>query len=191
MKWNRYNPALLAMILLLLILAVTGCGRGKEQASGQGSLSGAGIVPPAVEPVPGAGDRPSGDLAFYERFDSGGGVEVSVVWLAPEYLQARGESIAPEEEKDLGTRVVFAIALTTHSGDLLSFDMARAARLEVNGRDAGPGTWEITTSDSHHPEGRLTFALPSGEEIRRLRLVITGLGSVAEREFVWDLASTS
>lgn len=92
-----------------------------------------------------------------------------------------------EQAADLNKNFVFNLAFDTHSGDLLGFNMAQAARLEVNGRDAGPGTWQLVSQSSHHPEGQLRFVNPvSGEPVENLRLTISNLRGVAVREFVWD-----
>lgn len=131
-------------------------------------------------------ERPT-DPGFYERTDSQGGVDTTVIWLTPEYLEAQGQQVTSEQAADLNNNFVFNLTFDTHSGDLLSFDMAQAARLEVNGLDAGPGAWQLVSQNSHHPEGQLRFMNPvSGEPVENLRLTISNLRGVAVREFVWD-----
>ncbi|WP_258358465.1 hypothetical protein [Moorella sulfitireducens (nom. illeg.)] len=130
--------------------------------------------------------RPS-DTRFYERQDSQGGIGVEVIWLTPEYLQARGQKLTPEEEKDLATNFVFNIALTAHAGNLMEFNFSGNTSLKVNGRDAGQGTWEFVNQDSHHPEGMIRFKVPANEPVRELTLSINNLGGVPVREFKWEL----
>jgi len=113
-------------------------------------------------------------------------VDLEVSWVTPEYLQARGQKPTAELEQDLKDHLVFDVAFTTHSGDLLSFDMAGAARLEVNGQDAGRATWELLVPDSHHAEGLLRFKA-STEPIKELTLTIVNLRGVAQRKFTWRL----
>ncbi|GEA18696.1 hypothetical protein [Moorella sp. E306M] len=134
-------------------------------------------------PLPG---RPS-DTRFYERQDFQGGIEVEVIWLTPEYLQALGQKLTPEEEKDLATNFVFNIALTAHSGNLMEFNFSGNTSLKVNGRDAGQGTWEFVYQDFHHPEGMIRFKVPANEPVRELTLSINNLGGVPVREFKWEL----
>ncbi|CEP67507.1 Uncharacterized [Moorella glycerini] len=130
--------------------------------------------------------RPA-EAGFYERQDSQGEVAVDVIWLTPEYLQARGLKMTPEQEQDLSANLVFNLALTTHSGDLRDFDFAEAIRLKVNGRDAGPGSWEFVNRDGHHPEGMIRFMAPGNEPPRELTLSINNLSGVPVREFKWQL----
>lgn len=130
--------------------------------------------------------RPS-DTRFYERQASQGGIEVEVIWLTPEYLQARGQNLTPEEENELATNFVFNIALATHSGNLMAFNFSGNTSLKVNGHDVGPGSWEFVYQDPHHPEGMIRFRVPANEPVRELTLSIKNLGGVPVREFKWEL----
>lgn len=206
---------LLVVALFLLGLGL-GCGKAETPQATRGTTE-TGASPP-VNPAPApAGNSPAGstgqtpsfpavtapptggsntapkmpvDAQFYEKRNSGGGVDMEVAWLTPEYLQARGQKLTADEERDLRDNLVFDVALTTHSGDLLSFDMAGAARLEVDGRDAGRATWELLKPDSHHAEGLLRFTSGSGSKpVRELTLTIINLRGVAQRTFTWSLSN--
>lgn len=212
MKGKR---AFLILVVALFLLGVgLGCGKAEPPKATRGTTDNG--ASPSVNPAPAPADNstagstgktpsspavtapPTGDSAapkmpgdaqFYERRNSGGGVDMEVIWLTPEYLQARGQKPTADEERDLRDNLVFDVALTTHSGDLLSFDMAGAARLEVDGRDAGRATWELSNPDSHHAEGLLRFTAGSGSKpARELTLTITNLRGVAQRTFTWSLS---
>lgn len=127
------------------------------------------------------------EATFYERRESKGGIEVEVTWVTPEYLRARGQQPTAEQERDLTSNLVFNVALTAHSGNLMTFDFVGSTSLKINGREAGRGTWELVDNDAHHPEGILRFAAPTGEPVKDLTLTIKGLGGVPERVFKWEL----
>ncbi|WP_406676793.1 hypothetical protein [Moorella sp. ACPs] len=207
---------ILFSIFTLMAVLLTGCGQGKRDSKSDsrfqmergavvlpGNSGGAGAGQEAnapqskQEPNPGQKQKPLNSQApavrrpaeagFYERQDSRGEVTVDVIWLTPEYLQASGLQMTPEQEQDLSTNLVFNVALTTHSGDLRNFDFAGAIRLKINGRDAGPGSWEFVNRDGHHPEGMIRFKAPGNEPLRELTLSIYNLGGVQVREFKWQL----
>lgn len=120
-----------------------------------------------VDSKPPITERPV-EATFYERRESKGGIEVEIIWVTPEYLRARGQQPAAEQERDLTSNLVFNVALTTHSGNLMTFDFAGSTSLKINGREAGRGTWELVYEDAHHPEGILRFAAPAGEPVHNL-----------------------
>ncbi|OIQ62664.1 hypothetical protein [Neomoorella thermoacetica] len=183
MAKQKHRFLLFFSLLVLLALVMAGCGQGKTETQNAPLTLGQAQKPPAGQ----AGTGRPVEASFYERRDSQGGVTVEVTWLTPEYLQARSLKMTPEQEKDLSTNLIFNIALTTHSGDLRDFDFAGAIRLKVNGRDAGPGTWEFVSQDGHHPEGMIRFKAPGNEPLRELTLSINNLRGVPVREFKWQL----
>ncbi|MDN5348069.1 MAG: hypothetical protein PWP65_1633 [Clostridia bacterium] len=142
---------------------------------------------PAPQPLDKTQVKRPVETKFYERQNYQGGVEIVAIWLTPEYMQARGLKLTPEQEQDMTKNLVFHLAFTTHSGDLTTFNVAAAAQLEINGRKVGPGTWEYVFRDSHHPEGLLRFPAPKSEPVKELRLTIANLRGIPLREFVWKL----
>lgn len=142
---------------------------------------------PALKPQDRTQVKRPVETKFYERRNYQGGVEIVAIWLTTEYMQARGLKVTPEQEEDMTKNLVFDLAFTTHSGDLRNFDVAKATQLEINGRKAGPGTWEYLFEDSHHPEGLLRFSAPKSEPVKELKLTIANLRGVPRREFIWKL----
>ncbi|MDO8307181.1 MAG: hypothetical protein Q7V58_02345 [Actinomycetota bacterium] len=56
----------------------------------------------------------------------------------------------------------FALVLDTHSVEL-DMDLAAAATLTVDGRDAGTASWVGQEPGGHHREGTLTFSADVGD----------------------------
>ncbi len=56
----------------------------------------------------------------------------------------------------------FALVLDTHSVEL-DMDLAAAATLTVDGRDAGTASWAGQEPGGHHREGTLTFAADASD----------------------------
>ncbi len=135
-------------------------------------------------------------VAAYTRTASAGGVDVKVIYAPAAYFAAAKDSegakrFAPEKQ------VVFLVALDTHAGDLMAFDMVRNSRLRtVAGgvtREYLPVRWESTGDGSHHRSGALIFpATVDGTSVigpttASITLVIANLGGVPARTFEWTL----
>lgn len=166
-------PILLIVLALALVgvVLLTGCGR---KSAGSDNTSN----------PPGTGGQTENHLnERYLRVGEAGGVELDVLWLAPEYVKAKGNPYSqfnPEQD------TVFQIAMTTHSGDLLQYDLAKLATLRVGDKEIAPVKWEYTNRDSHHPEGVLVFPGPAGAAgSSPITLVIKGLGNAQEVSLNW------
>jgi len=118
-----------------------------------------------------------------------GTVEVSATYLSPGYL-AKEKNPTPGHSPD--RELLFFIALTTHSGDLTSYQFLQNARLRVGDTEYRPLEWEFSIKDAHHPQGVLVFP-KWGEEggppiiARSMTLVLRKLGGKAETILTWQL----
>ena len=81
----------------------------------------------------------------------------------------------------------FAVSFDTHSVEL-DLDVARSARLEVDGVAWSPPAWSGDGPSGHHRQGTLRFPA-GGPAAGTARLVISGLPAPAEAS--WDLAARS
>jgi len=135
-------------------------------------------------------------VSAYTRTASAGGVDVKVIYASAEYFAAAkdGEGakrFAPEKQ------VVFLVAMDTHAGDLMAFDVVRNSRLRtVAGgatREYAPVRWESTSDGSHHRSGALIFPASVngtkviGPAVTSIALVIADLAGVPARTFEWAL----
>jgi len=202
------------LILLILVLAVivTGCGRADapqdvvqnaENSESGPTPGGEPARDPGTKPGTVGDEDPPGQASgaeernleeIYARVDQGqGGVWVNVLWVTPGYLEASGNTnIGPQYGVE--DNHVFAVFMTTHSGDLLTYDMMANVRLRVGTREYAPTSWEYTSRDSHHPAGILKFPKvgPNEEQVidertTTVELVFKNLAGVAERVLRWDL----
>ena len=193
--------AILAAIVIILGLVLTGCsskpespaaGIGGEStgATGgdnadQGDAGGSEGTGNAADTA-GAGGTQSGD-GRYVRTDRGeGGVQVTAVWLSPEYLRDTGTG-----DYDPQKNILFEISMGTHMGDLREYPIMQDADLTVNGAIIKPVEWEVTNDDSHHLSGRLIFEANGetgspGVNSGELYLNLKDLRGVPERGFTWE-----
>lgn len=84
--------------------------------------------------------------------------------------------------------LAFRLALDTHAGDLLAYDLAAAASLERSdgSRIAGSFTYHPESDSSHHRAGELRFVPePAAQVSSPIELVLRGVG-VPEWRFRWD-----
>ena len=84
--------------------------------------------------------------------------------------------------------LAFRLALDTHAGDLLAYDLAAAASLERSdgSRIAGSFTYHPESDSSHHRAGELRFAPePAAHVSSPIELVLRGVG-VPEWRVRWD-----
>lgn len=118
----------------------------------------------------------------FVRTNEGNGVWVDITWINP---PGSGDS----EEKPIES-LIFEISKTTHQGDLLTYDLTANTRLIIDGEPVNlVSEWELTSRNSHHPEGMLEFILTGLERPESsITLVMEGLADVTERKFHWELA---
>ncbi len=82
--------------------------------------------------------------------------------------------------------IIFAVAMNTHSVDLVD-DMTKVATLRNDaGKEYQAIAWEGTGPGGHHREGRLKFAGLTSKP-RYIELVVRGLAKVPERVLRWEL----
>jgi hypothetical protein len=82
--------------------------------------------------------------------------------------------------------LVFAVALNTHSVELVD-DLTQTAILRDDaGKEYAPIAWDGAGPGGHHREGKLKFAaLPIKPQ--SVELVIKNLAQVSERAFRWEI----
>lgn len=76
--------------------------------------------------------------------------------LASRAVTSGSVEIAIEPIRIDDTGAVFLVAMNTHSGEL-SADLARTARLEVDGIEWAGAAWTGDPPGGHHREGELSF----------------------------------
>lgn len=212
----------LKVLTTLLMVVIVAAGLGLTGCSGtKTSLPGATVRPPSTGGSPGAtvsvgppgssGNSIStpgqavGEKSQGSSYSSGkaavpepvthtitaraGTVEVSATYLSPGYL-AKEKNPVPGHSPNL--ELLFFLALTTHSGDLTSYQFLENARLRIGDTEYRPSRWEFSVKDAHHPQGVLVFP-KWGEEggppvtARSMTLVLKGLGGKAETVLTWKL----
>ncbi len=129
----RRLAAITTIVLLVAALAAAACsGGGGDDDTG------------------GSGESPAADLT---QSAEAGGVMVEATWLAE-------GAEAPDADLSAYPAAAFIaidIGLDTHSGDLKSIDMAKAAELAGGGATSAPEAWVSVKDDSHHRSGVLMF----------------------------------
>lgn len=107
----------------------------------------------------------------------------------PQTLRAAGITVTVELLATPGdAALAFGLALDTHAGDLLAFDLVAAAALERGVGSPIPGTFSYhPDSDSgHHRQGVLRFMpAPDADLTPPIELVLRGVG-VPEWRFRWE-----
>ncbi|KKM10252.1 hypothetical protein SY88_14380 [Clostridiales bacterium PH28_bin88] len=174
MHKKPYSTLLMVLALILVgVVLLTGCGRKSTGSDNTTTPPGAG------------GQTENQPNERYLRVGEAGGVELDVLWLAPEYVKAKGNPYSqfnPEQD------TAFRIAMTTHSGDLLQYDLAKLATLRVGNKEIAATSWVYTNRDSHHPEGVLVFPGSAGATgSSSITLVIKGLGNAQEVSLNWEI----
>ncbi len=127
------------------------------------------------------------------QVDNRGGITVKATYITAGYLKATPRD--PLSGKvDPGSAIVIAIALDTHSGDLMAYDLVKRVILRTDrGQQLEPLRWVSTADGAHHRAGALVFARTDGagrsieQGAGRLELVVRDLGGVAERILRWTL----
>ena len=85
----------------------------------------------------------------------------------------------------LGAPLRAKIVLDTHSAALDGIVLEQAVALRASdGADVAPVAVEQATGGGHHREAVVVFPPLTGSGA--LRIVVRGVGGVAERRFVWD-----
>ncbi len=148
---------------------------------------GGGPGPSAMEQgmIPQVPGRPS--EATLTRTTSGAGIEVSATYMNP--------LLEPEEA---GGKLIFKVALNTHSGNLLQFDLTELAVLRTSeGFIIDEGfIWEALSESGHHRLGYLEVEAVRdgrpliGPETQYIELELKGIG-IPSRTFKWELATLS
>lgn len=196
---------ILAAMVIILGLVFTGCSSKPESSAAGNSVENPGAAAEDkaaggdaggsegtgdTGETAGTGDIQSGD-GRYVRTDRGeGGVQVTAVWLSPEYLRDTGTG-----DYDPEKNLLFEISMGTHMGDLREYPIMQNAELTVNGAIIKPAKWEVTNDDSHHLSGRLIFEANGetgspGVNSGELYLNLKDLRGVPERGFTWENIDT-
>ncbi|QQR54580.1 hypothetical protein IPG41_05305 [Candidatus Peregrinibacteria bacterium] len=82
----------------------------------------------------------------------------------------------------------FEIELNTHSGELPEDLKSHAELLTDAGQTLSAFSWEVSSEQSHHQEGILSFSRTEIEPAS-IELILKGVGGVEERSFKWDLSN--
>ena len=80
----------------------------------------------------------------------------------------------------------FEIELNTHSGELPEDLKGDAELLLDNRQTLSAFSWEMSSEQSHHQEGILSFE-KTGNKPGAIELILKDIGGVEERNFKWDL----
>ncbi len=126
------------------------------------------------------------------RSDSGeGGVTVSATYVTDSILAAAPSMPTPQYNPD--TEIVFLIAMNTHSGDLLGYDLTELTILTDDaGNELKPiGDWEVVSNGGHHRSGYLRFSRDDDIELSNragsLELTVKDIAEIPERRLTWKL----
>ncbi|MBI4128231.1 MAG: hypothetical protein HY459_04130 [Parcubacteria group bacterium] len=98
--------------------------------------------------------------------------------------QGEVEITATPTVTDKDTRL--AISLNTHSQELDEDITVASVLFDGNGNRYQALRWEGDPPSGHHRAGELIFP-PLLGETRSIRLIISGIGGVPERTFLWNL----
>lgn len=140
-----------------------------------------------------AGPDTSEARSHTTQVDNRGGITVKATYITAGYLKATPRD--PLSGKvDPETTIVIAIALDTHSGDLMAYDPVKRVILRTDrGQQLEPLRWVSTADGAHHRAGALIFPRTdrAGRSVEQgagsLELVVRDLGGVAERILRWTL----
>ncbi len=141
---------------------------------------------PAAQPPPAQPTVPAQTPALTEadltRTSQAAGITVTVTFVNP--------LLKPEE---VNGRLVFKVALDTHTVDLLQFDLTKLAVLRTSdGTVVNTGfTWEPESESSHHRSGLLKLEATTegkpliSKETKYIELELKDIG-VSSRLFQWE-----
>lgn len=106
-----------------------------------------------------------------ERIDSQGTVAIQATLLP---------------EKSTSNQLYFKVAMNTHSGDLLQFELDKLAKIAFGStiNMSGGFEWELTSQDSHHVVGYLIW---NGKvESESITLKLENIDDIPSRTFIWE-----
>ena len=112
------------------------------------------------------------------------GVEFSLQRIDSQGTVVIQATLLPEKSKS--NLLVFEIAMNTHSGDLLQYEIENLAELSFGSNTNTSGTfeWELVNEDSHHMMGYLTW---NGDVLDdRITLNLNNIENIPSREFIWE-----
>ncbi|MFU8887208.1 MAG: hypothetical protein ACNA8N_01240, partial [Trueperaceae bacterium] len=113
----------------------------------------------------------------------------AVAAAQPQALRAAGITVTAELlASDGDATIAFRLALDTHAGDLLGYDLMAAATLERGDGTAieGAFSYHPESESGHHREGVLRFApAPAADATPPFELVLRGVGA-PEWRFRWE-----
>jgi hypothetical protein len=135
----------------------------------------------------------TGEARGHAVQDNRGGITVKATYITAGYLKATPRD--PLSGKvDPASTIVIALALDTHSGDLMAYDPVKRVILRTDrGQQLEPLRWVSTADGAHHRAGALVFARtdragrPVEQSAGSLELIVRDLGGVAERILRWTL----
>ena len=107
----------------------------------------------------------------------------SVAGFAERSVTAGAVTVKGQPRRVDGQGAVFKVVFDTHSEEL-DLDVARAARLEVDGVPWPGAVWDGDGPSGHHREGELRFPA-GGTPAGKVRLTVSGLSGPVE--FRWTL----
>lgn len=177
----KRNLLVLVVTAAILLVLLTGC-----------SSDNSTTLPGEKELTPSSDNQLTAEQLYFRTDNGEGGVQVGVLWAAPEYFRLTNQ----EElitELDLEDNLVFEISMTTHSGDLSNFPVLEKTQLTVDGVALKPIKWEVLSNSSHHPAGMLFFPAKDedGNPVLKANSVIElnlkDLKGIPDRKFVWKL----
>ncbi|MCR4263461.1 MAG: hypothetical protein NUV98_01950 [Candidatus Roizmanbacteria bacterium] len=105
------------------------------------------------------------------QINSEGSVEVEVTPLSVSHTSDRWE---------------FSIVISTHSVELDQDLTEVSVLIDEGGNEYESLTWEGSPPGGHHREGVLSFK-PISPMPGKITLRLKGIGTIAERNFVWEL----
>ena len=89
------------------------------------------------------------------------------------------------EQKD--GPVSIKLALNTHMVDLSQYDIQRLSYLQFDDQTPIQAAKWVQSGEGHHIRGTLTFAGSAGKSVKKLRLILKGIGGIDQRVFEWQL----
>jgi hypothetical protein len=165
------------LILSLMIVVVAVIALGSNFVNKTGSSEKVGPENPVEEQVKGSSDEQDGsdvesNQNLLTKTDSQGAVTVQATLL-------------PEDSNR--NRLVFEIAMNTHSVDLSQYDLTRLAEISFGEEEQNQNfEWESLNNDSHHIKGTLTWRKEIEEIPENLTLILKDIDQITSRIFSWD-----
>lgn len=150
------------IFILLAATLIAGCSSGFVPAGEKAATA----APPSIPTA----DSPTNGLV---QSNNGGQVTIDVEWIGLD-----------------GDRLIFTVAMNTHSVDLDSYDLGELAVLrDDEGAEYQPVSWD-SPPGGHHRQGELSFSPPASLSrgmTTYLEIVIRDVAGVGERVMKWEL----